>query len=246
MSAEVIPVTNHLSPGEVVSDTRIVATRNIRHLVRTPQLVIASVAQTVMFLLLFRYVFGGSIVIPDMSFVNFLIPGYIASIAIFDGFGVCIGLAEDAKSGIIERFRALPMARSAFVGGRAVSDILRQAVLLVIVIGVGLPHRLPDRGLRRRRCARVRRRAALGLCAVLGVRRHRPVRARRRDRAGGVDAVLHPVLRVVGGDPGRHPSRLAPALRPEPADEPGRERAARVDGRSRGGEPRTSTARATT
>ncbi len=137
MSAEVIPATNHLSPAAVVSDTRIVATRNIRHLVRTPQLVVASVVQTVMFLLLFRYVFGGSIDIPGLSYVDFLIPGYMASIAIFDGFGVSIGLAEDAKSGIIDRFRALPMARSAFVGGRAVSDILRQAVLLAIVIGVG-------------------------------------------------------------------------------------------------------------
>jgi ABC transporter DrrB family efflux protein len=137
MSTDLIPTSNRLPLSAVVSDTRIVAIRFVRHLVRTPQLVVASVFQTVLFLLLFRYVFGGSIVIPDLSFVDFLIPGYIASIAIFDGFGVCIGLAEDAKSGIIERFRALPMARSAFVGGRAVSDILRQAVLLVIVIGVG-------------------------------------------------------------------------------------------------------------
>jgi ABC-2 type transport system permease protein len=137
MSARPVPASNHVSPGDALADVRIVATRNVRHVVRTPQLIVASVVQTVLFLLLFRYVFGGSIVIPGLSFVDFLIPGYIASIAIFDGFGVSIGLAEDAKSGLIERFRALPMARSAFVGGRALADLLRQGALVLIVIGVG-------------------------------------------------------------------------------------------------------------
>jgi ABC transporter DrrB family efflux protein len=132
-----VPASNHLPVSATLSDTTVVAKRNLRHLVRTPQLVVASVAQTVLFLLLFRYVFGGSIVIPGMSFVDFLIPGYIASIAIFDGFGVAVSLSEDAKSGLIDRFRALPMARSAFVGGRALADLLRQAVLLAIVVGVG-------------------------------------------------------------------------------------------------------------
>ena len=115
-----------------------IAGRNIKHLLRTPQLLVASVAQTVMFLLLFRYVFGGSIQIPGMSFVDFLIPGYLATIAIFDGFGVSIFFAEDSKSGLIERFRALPMARSAVVGGRAIADLLRQAALLAITTVVGI------------------------------------------------------------------------------------------------------------
>src|SRR5260221_4778470 len=99
MGVALTPASTRLPLSAVVSNRSIVATRFVRHLVRTPQLVVASVFQTVLFLLLFRYVFGGSIVIPDLSFVNFLIPGYIASIAIFDGFAVCIGLAEDAKSG---------------------------------------------------------------------------------------------------------------------------------------------------
>ena len=66
-----------------------------------------------------------------MSFVDYLIPGFLAQIAIFDGFGVAIFIAEDSKSGLIDRFRALPMARSAVVSGRAVADLLRQAVLLL-------------------------------------------------------------------------------------------------------------------
>jgi len=130
-------VSNPLLRNAAIVDALVIAKRNLRHLLRTPQLIVFSVVQTVMFLLLFRYVFGGSIQIPTMSFVNFLIPGYLAQIAIFDGFGVAIAMAEDSKSGLIDRFRALPMARSAVVGGRAVADLLRQVVLLVIVIAVG-------------------------------------------------------------------------------------------------------------
>jgi ABC-2 type transport system permease protein/oleandomycin transport system permease protein len=128
---------DRLPRGAAWSDAGVIATRNVKHLIRTPQLLIFSVVQTVMFLLLFVYVFGGSIHIPHLTFVEFLIPGYLAQIAIFDGFGVAVFFAEDSKSGLIERFRALPMARSAIVGGRAIADLLRQAVLLAIVTIVG-------------------------------------------------------------------------------------------------------------
>jgi ABC transporter DrrB family efflux protein len=132
------PVSNRLPRGAALSDALVIAGRNIKHLLRTPQLLVFSVAQTVMFLLLFVYVFGGSIKIPGLSYVDYLIPGYLAQIAIFDGFGVSIFFAEDSKSGLIERFRALPMARSAVVGGRAIADLLRQAALLAIVTLVGI------------------------------------------------------------------------------------------------------------
>src|SRR5690348_2968880 len=122
--------------GAALSDAGVIAGRNIKHLLRTPQLLVFSVAQTVMFLLLFVYVFGGSIHVPGLTYVEYLIPGYLAQIAIFDGFGVSIFFAEDSKSGLIDRFRALPMARSAVVGGRAIADLLRQAALLAIVTGV--------------------------------------------------------------------------------------------------------------
>jgi ABC-2 type transport system permease protein/oleandomycin transport system permease protein len=130
-------VTNRLPRGAAIADALVVARRNVRHLVRTPQLIVFSVVQTVLFLLLFKWVFGGSIAIPGLSYVDYLIPAFLCQIAIFDGFGVAIGLAEDAKSGLIERFRALPMARSAFVTGRATADLLRQVALLGIVLGIG-------------------------------------------------------------------------------------------------------------
>jgi ABC-2 type transport system permease protein/oleandomycin transport system permease protein len=131
-------VSNRLPRGAALNDALVIAGRNVKHLLRTPQLLVFSVVQTVMFLLLFVYVFGGSIKVPGLSFVDYLIPGYLAQIAIFDGFGVSIFFAEDSKSGLIDRFRALPMARSAVVGGRAVADLLRQAALLAIVTFVGL------------------------------------------------------------------------------------------------------------
>ena len=152
-------------------------------MVRTPQLIVFSVVQTVMFLLFFRYVFGGSIVIPGMSFVDYLIPGYLVQNAIFEGFGVAIFMAEDSKSGLIDRFRALPMARSAVVSGRAVADLLRQAVLLLIVLGVGylVGYRLNGSfgGL----LAALGLVHGLGLRPLLGVRRDRALRPRHRDRA---------------------------------------------------------------
>jgi ABC-2 type transport system permease protein/oleandomycin transport system permease protein len=133
-----IEVSTRLPRGAALSDARVVAKRFLLQLVRTPQLIVFTVVQTVMFLLLFRYVFGGSIQIPTMSYVDFLIPAYFAQIAIFDGFAVSVGLAEDAKAGLIERFRSLPMARSAFLTGRLLSDLLRQFGLLVIVLVVGV------------------------------------------------------------------------------------------------------------
>lgn len=131
-------ISNRLPRGAALNDATVIAGRNVKHLLRTPQLLVFSVVQTVMFLLLFVYVFGGSIKVPGLSFVDYLIPGYLAQIAIFDGFGVAIFFAEDSKSGLIDRFRALPMARSAVVGGRAIADLLRQAALLAIVTVVGL------------------------------------------------------------------------------------------------------------
>jgi ABC-2 type transport system permease protein/oleandomycin transport system permease protein len=131
--ATAAPVSNRLPRGAALSDAGVIAGRNIKHLLRTPQLLVFSVVQTVMFLLLFVYVFGGSIHVPGLTFVEYLIPGYLAQIAIFDGFGISVFFAEDSKSGLIDRFRALPMARSAVVGGRGIADLLRQAALLAIV-----------------------------------------------------------------------------------------------------------------
>lgn len=120
------------------SDSRVIARRFLLQLVRTPQLIVFTIIQNLLFLFMFRYVFGGSIEIPGLTYVDYIIPAFLAQIAIWDGIAVSVGLAADAKSGLIERFRALPMARSAFLTGRALSDMLRQVFLLGIMLGVGV------------------------------------------------------------------------------------------------------------
>jgi ABC-2 type transport system permease protein/oleandomycin transport system permease protein len=91
-----------------------------------------------MFVLLFRYVFGGEINIPHVSYVNYLIPGILVQTTLFGAVGTAIGLAEDLHRGLIERFRALPMARMAVLAGRTVSDLVRNIGVLIVITVVGL------------------------------------------------------------------------------------------------------------
>jgi ABC-2 type transport system permease protein/oleandomycin transport system permease protein len=90
-----------------------------------------------MFVLLFRYVFGGAIAVPGSSYVNYLMPGIFVQTALFGGASTSIGLAYDLKGGIIDRFRALPMARSAVLAGRTTTDFLRNVMVIIIMLIVG-------------------------------------------------------------------------------------------------------------
>lgn len=121
----------------VVSDILTISRRNLIALVRVPTSLVFAVVQPVMFVLLFRYVFGGIIKIPGVPYVNFLIPGILVQTTIFGAIGTTIGLAEDLQRGLIERFRALPMARMAVLAGRTVSDLARNVAVLIIITVVG-------------------------------------------------------------------------------------------------------------
>jgi ABC-2 type transport system permease protein/oleandomycin transport system permease protein len=123
-----------------VFDSLIVARRNLTQIVRIPAVLVFELVQPVMFVLLFRYVFAGNI--ADMSafeggYVTFLMPGIIVQNAIFGATTTAIGIAEDLKSGLVDRFRSLPMARSAMLAGRATSDLIKNFILLLVVIGIG-------------------------------------------------------------------------------------------------------------
>jgi len=155
-------VSNRLPRTAAITDAMVIGGRNLKDLVRTPQLIVFSVVQTVLFVLLFRYVFGGSIQIPGMSYTNFIVCGFMGQIAIFEGFGTAVAMAQDSKSGLIDRFRALPMARSAVVGGRAAADLLRQLALVVIVVLVGFAIGFTVEG------TWLGVLAAIGLCVVWG------------------------------------------------------------------------------
>jgi len=112
--------------------------RNSRHWVRQPQLIVFSSIQPVMFVLLFNYVFGGSIQIPGIDdYTDFILAGIFAQTVAFGATQTGVGLAEDLAGGVVDRFRSLPMARSAVLVGRTASDAVRNVVVLALLTGVG-------------------------------------------------------------------------------------------------------------
>src|SRR5688572_3357608 len=124
----------------MVSDTLVLAQRNLIRIVRAPDLLTAFTIQPIMFVLLFVYVFGGAIQVPaDFDgYADFLIPGIVVQNIAFGGFATAIGLCTDLQLGLIDRFRSLPMARSAVLAGRTVADIATNTLAGAIVIAVGL------------------------------------------------------------------------------------------------------------
>jgi ABC transporter DrrB family efflux protein len=120
-----------------VSDTLVLARRNLARIPRQPDLLIAYTVQPVMFVLLFVFVFGGAIQTPGFDYVDFLMPGIIVQSIAFGGFVTALGLAEDVKKGLIDRFRSLPMSRGAVLLGRTLSDIALNCLSLVVLLSVG-------------------------------------------------------------------------------------------------------------
>jgi ABC transporter DrrB family efflux protein len=121
-----------------VTDTLTITRRNLLIWMRVPAYLVFTVIQPVLFVLMFRYVFGGAIPVRVRGgYVNFLMPGIIAQTAAFATFGTAIALAVELKKGVIDRLRAMPMARSAVLGGRLVADTGRMTVTILIVLGVG-------------------------------------------------------------------------------------------------------------
>jgi len=120
------------------SDTLAMTWRNLIRYLRIPQLLVFSSIQPVMFVLLFNYVFGGAIKVPHLNYTDFLMPGIFVQTAIFGSTQTGIGLAEDLSKGMIDRFRSLPMARSAVLTGRTLSDTIRNAFVILLMTGVGL------------------------------------------------------------------------------------------------------------
>jgi ABC-2 type transport system permease protein/oleandomycin transport system permease protein len=120
------------------SDTLVLAKRSLLRIRRQPDLLVGFTIQPIMFVLLFVYVFGGAIETPGFDdYTDFLIPGIIVQSVTFGGFVTALGLAEDLKKGLIDRFRSLPMWRPAVLTGRVLADVGTNAVQLVIMFSVG-------------------------------------------------------------------------------------------------------------
>ncbi len=120
------------------ADTAALTRREFLIWLRNPSFIFFTIIQPVMFVLLFRYVFGGAIHVPvPGGYVDFLMPGIIAQSAAFASFATAISLARQLQKGVIDRFRAMPMARSAVLLGRLIADTLRLVVTLLVLLGVG-------------------------------------------------------------------------------------------------------------
>ncbi len=150
------------SPPGAVSATLAVARRTVLKFVRTPQLIVVGTVQGAMFLLIFRYVFGGAISTGPIPYVDFLVPGYVVSGVLFSGTTAATGIAEDIEQGFFDRLRSLPIPRTSVLAGRAVADTAlgTWGLLVTAAIGYAVGFRLHGglaAGL-----------AALGLCVVYG------------------------------------------------------------------------------
>jgi ABC transporter DrrB family efflux protein len=115
----------------------VLARRGLRETVRKPALLVLSFFQPVILILIFRYAFGGAIQTPNGSYVNFLLPGILVLTAIFGALVTGIGLSQDLSKGIVDRLRALPVARSAVLVARTLSDLARNVGSVILMLGVG-------------------------------------------------------------------------------------------------------------
>jgi ABC transporter DrrB family efflux protein len=137
------PRWRRVSPRELradVTDAWVVSVRNLRHFVRQPDLLLFSTIQPIMFVLLFTYVFGGAIshsLPPGVSYIDYLLPGILVQSVTFRASMTAVGLSDDLKLGVIDRFRSMPMARSAVLVGRTAADLVRNVLIIVLMIIVG-------------------------------------------------------------------------------------------------------------
>ncbi len=125
-----------------VGDALTMTWRNLLNIRRNPQLLVFATIQPVIFVLMFRYVFGGAIGIPPINghpvpYVDFLMPGIFVQTVVFGSLTTGVGLAEDLQKGLIERFRSLPIARSAVLVGRTWADLVRNIFVVLLMAAVG-------------------------------------------------------------------------------------------------------------
>jgi ABC-2 type transport system permease protein len=132
------PDRRRLTLAETFSDSRVMARRQLRKILRRPMYVVYLFVQPVIFVLLFRYVFGGAINTGRVSYVNYLMPGIIVMTAIFGALTTGLGLTEDLKAGVVDRFRSLPIARSAVLLGRTAADLVTNTLTLIVMLLIGL------------------------------------------------------------------------------------------------------------
>jgi ABC-2 type transport system permease protein/oleandomycin transport system permease protein len=121
-----------------VADMVVLARRQLLHISRVPDELVTTALQPILLVVLFRYVFGGAISVPGTSYINFLIAGIFVQSIIFSSLFTGVGLATDLQRGLVDRFRSLPMAKSAVLTGRTLADLLRSLFMILLTWGIGL------------------------------------------------------------------------------------------------------------
>lgn len=146
----------------LAASTFAIARRDMLKFLRTPQMIVVGTIQGVLFLLIFRYVFGGAIDVPGISYVDFLVPGFVATGVLFGVMDTAPGVASDLGQGFVDRLRSLPIPRSAFLSGRAVADtaVLTYSLALMTLTGFAVGFRIHG--------SVTGALAAFGLCVVFG------------------------------------------------------------------------------
>jgi len=128
-----------MTPAWWFSDAVEMANRNVKHILRSPELLMYALIQPVMFILLFTYVFGGAIQVPGDNYRQFLLPGIFVQMVLFGSVAAtAVGIADDMQTGLIDRFRSMPVSRSAVLVGRTLSEIGRNVFAVVVMIVAGL------------------------------------------------------------------------------------------------------------
>ena len=144
MTTSNLRMTDSLTPKArprlywMLADALVLAKRHLIQIPRIPEELVFATIQPIMFVLLFRYVFGGAIAVSGTSYVNYLMAGIFAQTVIFGATTTGIGLATDLQRGLVDRFRSLPMAKSAVLTGRTLSDLVRNTFVVAVMWSVGL------------------------------------------------------------------------------------------------------------
>jgi len=137
-AGDAISVEDRPPTSAIIGDALTIAHRNLIALVRTPTTLVFSTVQPIIFVLMFRYVFGGAIAAPGYThYVDYLMPGIFVQTVTFGSVNTGVGLATDLQTGIIERFRSLPMARSAVLAGRTLADVVRNLFVILLMVAMG-------------------------------------------------------------------------------------------------------------
>jgi ABC transporter DrrB family efflux protein len=134
---QVAPVSRAPNRAHPVTDALTMAWRNLLNIRRNPQLLVFATIQPVIFVLMFRYVFGGAIKGVSGSYINYLMPGVFVQTIVFGSLTTGVGLAEDLQKGLVDRFRSLPMARSGVLVGRTLADLVRNFFVVILMAVVG-------------------------------------------------------------------------------------------------------------